>query len=469
MIASILAGMTFSYLIFEITNNAALMSLMGVIASLPTILIILFAGVIIDRMDQRKMILISIIIRFVVFAIFLLCFVLKDFLIQEYSYYEPIATGGYIKVHEFNYIHFIWPLYLALFVSNAGGALYGVTVSTYSKYIVKRNDLLVANSFNSTVTQVASVIGPLLAGALINFSYFYSFLISVCIMSLAVIASLFLMLKGIETPKVELENVKGFKKQMNKVFVDIRVGMGAIRNEPKILFLTITYVIFNFITCFINGSSYTAILQGEMELNATWLGAISATMSAIAVISTLVIMKIGKIDRKLILVILFLIMETIGLFIFAFNRNPWIVIFVNVIPFGIVNGMANIPSNTLRQEKIPHEKLGRVMSSVLLFISMANLLGNGLITLVGNKFAPMYMVLTGAILCALLTIVSLVLLLSKSSLRCSDYEGTVISEEKEEEEIEILPSNDIKDADLIIEKSKAKYPLDDPAPAVSLD
>ena len=60
MIASILAGMTFSYLIYDVTKNAALMSLMGMLGALPTILIILFAGVIIDRIDQRKLILISI-------------------------------------------------------------------------------------------------------------------------------------------------------------------------------------------------------------------------------------------------------------------------------------------------------------------------------------------------------------------------------------------------------------------------
>ena len=56
LLASLLVGMTLSYLIYDVTKNAALMAMMGIVGALPTILIILFAGVIIDRIDQKKMI-----------------------------------------------------------------------------------------------------------------------------------------------------------------------------------------------------------------------------------------------------------------------------------------------------------------------------------------------------------------------------------------------------------------------------
>ena len=473
IIASILAGMTFSYLIYDITGNAALMSLMGIIAAVPTILIILFAGVIVDRIEQRKLILITIGFRLIIFILFLLCFVLRDYLIQEYVIYEQIPYGGSVKVIVSDYTHFIWPMYLALFISNAGASLYWVTLSTYSKFIVKKNDLLIANSFTATVTQIASVIGPILAGVLITFSYLYSFIISVCIMSLAVIVSLFLLLKGVETPKVEIKEVSGFKNHMKKVFVDIREGMNAIKDEPKILFITSVYVIFNFITCMINGP-YTVIVQGKMALNATWIGAISATMSAIAVVSSLIVLKIGKINRKLIIVIIFLVLQTFGMFLFAFNRNPWILITVNVIPLGIVNGLANIPSGTLRQEKIPHEKLGRVMSSVLLFINIANLLGNGLVTAISNYVDPKYIVLSGAIMCTFLAIGSAILFFTKRNLRCSDYEDTDIvvlekKEKKEQSSSSTVTLKGLTEVDMTSNETESKPLLENPVPTLSLE
>ena len=436
-IASILAGMTFSYLVYSITENAALMALMSLVGSLPTILIILFTGVIVDRIDQRKLIFISILLRFFVFTGFMLLYLLKDYLIIHTVTNLPTGTGGIQIIHSLNYIHFIWPMYVLLFISNAGFSFFGVTTGTYTKYIVDKKNYLVANSFTQTVAQIASVIGPILAGLIIDVSYLYSFIISVGIMSIAAIISLLLVYFGKQPPEVEKKPTEGFRQEMQKVFSDIRVGFDTIRNTPKVNFVTWVYVGFNFVTCTVNGF-YTVVLQGEMELNASWLGAIQAVMAAIAVISSLIVMRFGKINRKLILVIVILALETVGLAIFTFNRNVWIMIALNTIPFGIVNGTANIPSQTLRQEKIPHEKLGRAFSTVLLFISIANVTGMGIITGISNYVKPTYVLLAGTILCFILTIVSLVIFLSKDNLRCSDYEEEEIEKVVEEIEGEII-------------------------------
>ncbi|MHA1156842.1 MAG: MFS transporter, partial [Candidatus Heimdallarchaeota archaeon] len=269
------------------------------------------------------------------------------------------------------------------------------------------------------------------------------------------------------------EEIKGFNNQMRKVFSDIRVGMEAIKSEPKILFLICIYVLFNFASTSFYGI-YNVVLQGEMALSATWMGAISASMAVIAVIASLIVMKIGKMKRKLILVFIFFSMQAIGLFLFAFNRNPWIMILINIIPFGIVNGISNIPSNTLRQEKISHNKLGRVMSSVLLFISIANLLGNGIVTAVSNYVKPMYIVLSGAILVTLLTIGSIIVFLSKRSLRCSDYSETEVVEEEQVEkivpsDIDQIPSSRIDEFDILTKDTDKRLPFDGSVPSPSLD
>ncbi|NHJ33507.1 MAG: MFS transporter [Asgard group archaeon] len=436
MIATMLAGMTFSYLIYSTTGNAALMALMGILGSLPTIIIVTFAGILVDRVDQRKLIVISIIMRAVLLIGFLVVFLFMSRLIQTYEIYEPFKNGIIFRITITKYVHFIWPMYALLFINNAVFTLYNLTVSTYSKYIVKKKDLLVANSFNSTITQIASVIGPILAGMLISVSYLYSFLISIFITSIAAIICSFLLKHGKNPPKKEKSEKLSAKKEISKVFSDMKIGFNAIRSEPKVMYVLLVYMGFNFVVASVNGT-FSVVLQGEMTMNATWYGAVVAVMSGFGIITSLVIMKLGKINRKLIIVNLVIFLEAIGLFLFTFVRNPWIMLFVITIPFGIVNGGANIPSFTLRQEKIPHEKLGRATSFVFLFTSLMNLFGMVIVTSVANRVSPMYILLVGSCLCLLLSITSFIFMMSRNELRSTDYTEDHV-ETKQSDQIEAI-------------------------------
>jgi len=437
MIASMLAGMTFSYLIYSTTGNAALMALMGILGSLPTIIIVTFAGVIVDRIDQRKLILISIIMRAVLLLGFLLVFLFMDRLVQTYTIYEPFKNGIIFRITVTKYIHFIWPMYALLFISNAVFTLYNLTVSTYSKFIVEKKDLLVANSFNSTITQIASVIGPILAGMIISVSYLYGFMVSIFIMSIAAIICSLLLKYGKVPPKNEKTKNLGFRKELHRISSDMKIGFNAIRSEPKIMYVLLIYMGFNFVVASVNGT-FGVVLQGEMSMNATWYGAVVAVMSGFGVITSLVIMKLGKINRKLIIANLVIFLEAIGLFLFTFVRNPWIMLFIITIPFGIVNGGANIPSFTLRQEKIPHEKLGRATSFVFLFTSLMNLLGMTIVTSVANYVEPMYILLVGSCLCSILFVISFVAMMRRSNLRSSDYQEEQIDSKSFDKKIETI-------------------------------
>ncbi len=448
MIASMLASMTFSYLIYSTTGNAALMALMGILGSLPTIIIVTFAGVIVDRIDQRKLILISIIMRVVLLIGFLMVFLFMDRLIQTYTIYEPFKNGIIFRITITKYIHFIWPMYALLFISNAVFTLYNLTVSTYTKFIVEKKDLLVSNSFNSTITQIASVIGPILAGMIISTNYLYGFLVSIFIMSIAAIVCSILLKYGKVPPKREKIKKSGLRNEIQRISSDMKIGFDAIRSEPKVLYVLLVYMGFNFVTASVNGT-FNVVLQGEMSMNATWYGAVVAIMSGFGVITSLIIMKLGKINRKLIIVNLVIFLEAIGLFLFTFIRNPWIMLFVITIPFGIVNGGANIPSFTLRQEKIPHEKLGRATSFVFMFTSLMNLLGMAIVTSVANYVEPMYILLVGSCLCSILFVISLITMMRRSNLRSYDYLEEPTTSKQIEPKIEFI---DLIERDKSIEK-----------------
>jgi len=270
------------------------------------------------------------------------------------------------------------------------------------------------------------------------------------------------MKHGKAPPKVGIIEKSSVKKEISRIFDDMKIGFNAIRSEPKIMYVLLVYMGFNFVVASINGT-FVVVLQGEMTMNATWYGAVVAVMSGFGIITSLVIMKLGKINRKLILVNLVIFLEVIGLFIFTFNRNPWIMLFVVTVPFGVVNGGANIPSFTLRQEKIPHEKLGRATSFVFLFTSLMNLLGMVIVTSVANSVNPMYILLVGSCLCLLLSFVSFIFMMTRSELRSSDYpEEQVKSKQiKQTEEFkEILEQNLSEDSEIALPTIAATTTLD---------
>ncbi|MBN1329661.1 MAG: MFS transporter [Candidatus Heimdallarchaeota archaeon] len=446
MIASILVGMTFSYLIYDTTHNASLMALMGILGALPTVLLVTFAGVIVDRFDQRKLIFITTLLRTILFAGYLVIYLFMDRLVQTDVFYELLHEGVIQRITIVNYLHFIWPIYTLLFINNVVFTLYTLTVSTYSKYIIEKKNLLVANSFNTTVNQLANVIGPILAGMIITVSYLLSFTVGIGIASIGSVVCLLLISKGKYPPIVKKEKTT-FKKEVKRVKDDLKIGFNTIRFIPKVLYVTIVYTFFNLGTAFINGI-FNVVLQGEMNMSATWFGSVIAVMSTIGIITSLIIMKLGKINRKLILINLVIFAEVIGLVLFALIRNPWIMLFVVTIPLGFVNGGANIPSFTLRQEKIPHEKLGRATSFSFMFTSLANVIGLVILTFIANKLSPMIILLISAGICFILVIISFIFYITKRSLRCSDYsdeiEVTIKQIDKEILEDMISPIKDKK-------------------------
>lgn len=175
LLANVFAYMTFNYLIYEITKNASLMGLMGVISVLSTIIIVNFAGVIVDRYNQKKIMFISTVVRACTLLGYLICYLLKDYLIRFTVNSITTNNGNSIIIGSLNYRNFISIMYTLFFFAGSASTFLNIAVNAYSKYIIEKKNLLIANSFNSSINQIASVIAPLIVGVLITVSYLYSF------------------------------------------------------------------------------------------------------------------------------------------------------------------------------------------------------------------------------------------------------------------------------------------------------
>lgn len=435
-ISDILAVTAISYIIFSTTQSATMMSLLVVMIALPNVILGPIAGVLIDRVDQRKILFISTLILLFVKIGFLTIYMLKNLLIIMDSQMFVTSTGHIIYRIIPNYIHFIWPLFILVFINNIGFSIIFLTIGTYTRHVVKRKNLLVMNSFNQTVIQIASIIGPIIAGAIADINYLYSFIGSSLVIGGGAIVCFFLTIIG-KKPILEERERKHWKEEIQDFGKDIRIGFKTVRDDPKVTFVLIVYTLLNFTVAPFSGL-YGVILQGKLGLNPTWYGAVGTVSAGIGIITSMIVIAIGKIKKKLLLINIVVFMWAILLLLFSLITNKWLMVLFVTIPIGFVNGAANIPSFTLRQERIPKEKLGRVMATVSLFTSFGFLIGIAIATIVSNMFLPSHILLVCTGLTLLLAIAGTIVMFSKQSLRCSDYvkKGIELKSEESHEELD---------------------------------
>lgn len=467
VVSNILAFTAISYIIYSTTQSATMMSLLIVMGVLPNVILGPIAGVLVDRLDQRKIIFISTIILLSVKIGFLTIYLLKD-LLTIIDLQTIITSTGHIIYQSIpNYVHFIWPLYVLVFINNVGNSFIFLTIGTYTRHVVKRKNLLVMNSFNQTVLQIAFVIGPLIAGAIADINYLFSFIVSGVVIGGGAAVCFFLTITG-KKPILEERERKHWKEEIQEFGKDIRIGFRAVRDDSKVTFVLVMYTLLNFTEAFINGL-YGVILQGKLELNPTWYGAVGAVSAGIGILASLIIVAIGKINRKLLLINSVIFMEAVGFLLFSLITNKWVMVLIVTIPLGFAYGAANIPSFTLRQERIPKEKLGRVMATVSLFTSLANLIGMIIVTIVSDIFLPTHILLVGTGLTFILGLVGTIVMFSKQSLRCTDYveeEAKMKSEEnKVKPDYSLESISDMPDKDIskqITVETKIKCSVTDP-------
>ncbi len=129
------------WLVLELTNSPFVVGLVTTLGSLPILFFTLYGGVVADRVDKRRFVLV----------------------LQSLMLCEALALGMLTLTHR---VSVPWVMGLAIFA----GLLSAFEVPTRQALVVElvgREDLMNAIALNSSAFNVARVIGPAMAGALI--------------------------------------------------------------------------------------------------------------------------------------------------------------------------------------------------------------------------------------------------------------------------------------------------------------
>ena len=349
-----------SWLVYRLTGSALLLGVVSFAGQIPTFLLAPFAGVLVDRLNRRKMLIWT----------------------QALAGLQSLALAGLTLARVINIHEVIW-------LSVLKGLINAFDMPGRQAFLVQmveeKQDLGNAIALNSSMVNMARLIGPALAGLVIgSVGEGYCFLID-GLSYLAVIASLVMMRVKVAPL---MRSFAPMLEQLKDGWTYVR-GFAPIRTI-LLLFALISLMGMPFMVLMPIFAS--KVLHGGPHTLGFLLGAsgIGALISAIS-------LALRKTVRGLTTMIQ-ISAGVFGLGLISFGLSRWLplsLFLMLIVGFGMMQGMA--ASNTVIQTLVPEDKRGRVMSYyTMAFVGMApfgSLLAGALAHQLG---APHAVMITGA-------------------------------------------------------------------------
>lgn len=353
-----------SWLVYKLTRSALLLGVVSFAGQIPTFLFAPIAGVWVDRLDRRRVLVVTQILA----------------MLQSLAL-SALTLSGHINIPE------------VIALGAFQGLINSFDMPGRQAFLVQmvedKQDLGNAVALNSSMVNMARLLGPSLAGAVIAlFGTGYCFLID-GLSYLPVIASLLMMrLKPLLIPQATtsmFQQLKeGWKYVVNSTPIRTILFLFAIISLMGWPFTVLMPV---FALKILNGGPHTyGFLMG-----AVGIGALVSAYSLAVRQSVRGLTKMIPISSA---------MLGVALILFALSRNFWFsLVVLSFCGFGMMQQMA--ASMTIIQTIVEEEKRGRVMSySTVALVGMAPF-GGLLAGTVANKIGAPRTVMVSGVACLL--------------------------------------------------------------------
>ena len=318
----------FGWLILDLTKSASLLGLLIFMYGLPNLAMLMFGGIIADRLDRRWLLFYSQLIVAVLIAIS-----------ATLTLYQLIS---------------IWHLYGIAFLL---GIIQGINMPARMAIVpdlVGRDAILNATSLNMAVFNTGRIIGPSFAGWIIEYVgmghalYFNA-------LCYAVGCVFLLMMTGVQS---RTQSAGG------KIMTDLKEGLAYVWATP----VAFTMVGLSFAFGFF-GAAYVQVLPAfgkeVLRLKADGAGALLSATGIGSLAGNMFIASLGNIENKSRLLIAMIILFGISLFLFAWS--PIYILSLAVLFFTGVGftGFISVGTSIL-QLTTPAPLLGRMMGMWLI-------------------------------------------------------------------------------------------------------
>jgi MFS family permease len=364
-----------SLYVLALTGSATIFSTMLAISILPRIILTPFAGVFGDWFDRKKSIVTMDTINGLLIGAYAILFFLK---------------GGIS----------IFGIYLLVVLLEITEIFFGSAMAAVTPSIVKKEELFDANSLKSVVSNVCSMIAPLIAAVLYGV---------IGMQGMLVMNSVSFLLSAFSETFIEVPSLhkKPEKINMKNFIQDFKEGLGILK-EIRILKNIIGLgMILNFSLGAVFNVALVFVLKETLSASDMEIGIFSSLLSLSMVLTPLLLAGFAKsVNLGKLLIYSFiavsLVICTMGGTLMGglFTRNMIFVLLIALsFVIGIFVSMANISLGTMFDSIVPKSAMGRVGSVMSLLMTIIQPIGQVLMGVGMDFMKPQYpMILAGVIM-----------------------------------------------------------------------
>ncbi len=358
-----------AWLVLELTHSAWQLGLVGALQFLPVLLFSLFGGVFADRWPKRRVLLVT----------------QAAAMIQAFLLWALIATGTVQ----------LWHIYVLAMLLGLTNSLDQPTRSAFVVELVGREDLPNAVALNSSLVNLARIVGPGLGGVIIAASGVTMLFLLNALSFLAVIVGLALI--NIHELHAQALQYRSVSERQN-TWQSLREGVGYVWKTPVVV---LVIVVVGLVLLF--GANFNVVLPlfatDVLHVGATGFGFLSAALGVGSLLAALWLAwsnQMPTIRRVLIGTLVFSVLEAV----FAVSHIYFLSV-VLIASVGVAETVFGALAITTLQTVAPDHLRGRVVSVYILFFTGSIPPGY----LLAGWLSGLYGASIGLLICALLSLV----------------------------------------------------------------
>lgn len=352
--------------IYQLTGSAFYLGLTGLVRALPILALSLMGGVIADRVDRRKFIMVT----------------------QGLSGCFSLVLAWLTFTGDIQ----VWHIYSVTFLNSSLTALNAPARSAIIPNVVPKENLLNAFALNSTVWQISNILGPAIGGVCIGlFGLSVTYLVNGMANLVTLGALMAMHLSRVIAPS---------RKSTLKALAE---GMTFLRKQsiiPILLSMDSAAMFFGAYRVLM------PIFADELGAGAEGLGLLLSISGVGAILGAGMIMYLGDVRYKGRFVLIGILGYCFGLVGLAVT--PWFALALLMsASLGFSDSVQAIPRNTVIQAITPDEIRGRVSSFQSMLTNGVPSLGQMQVGAVASLIGAPLTLIVGAVLCAT-TVISVV-------------------------------------------------------------
>ena len=329
-----------SWQVYEITNDALSLGLLGLAEAIPAVSIALFGGYVADRSDKQK------VVALVTLSLLFLSTIL--FFVSQAAASSP-SFG-------------VWPFYMIMSGIGALRGFYSPAQFSLMTQLVQRNAYANSSAWNSTFWHIGVVLGSSLGGLLLGWSgKQFTYITVILLLALA----LFQLLRIPPQPVSVKHREEGVWKSM-------RMGLHFVFSRQEILgalSLDLVAVLFGGATAMLPVFAKEVLHVGE-----SGFGLLRAAPFFGSVLMALVMTRHPPLRNAGSKLLLCVAGFSVCMIAFALSSNFYLSMFILALS-GAFDNVSVVIRSTIIQLHTPDEMRGRVSAVSTMFISSSNEIG----------------------------------------------------------------------------------------------